>query len=81
MKAGTESMPNALPDISRSNQLPCRTAQTIAIGMPIASAVISAMSISSTDTGRRLAIAPIAVSPVRKERPRSPCRTPASQCR
>ena len=38
-------------------------------------------TISSSDTGRRSVTAASTVSPVRKERPRSPCSTPHSQCR
>jgi hypothetical protein len=50
-------------------------------GTPIASPAISAISISSSETGSRAAIAATTVSPVRNERPKSPCSTPPSQCR
>ena len=39
------------------------------------------ITINWSDTGRRSMTAARTVSPVRNERPRSPCRTPHSQCR
>jgi hypothetical protein len=79
MKGGTESMPKATPETARSKTEPGRTAQRIASGTPIRRPPISAMIMSSSDTGSRPAMACVTVSPVRMEKPKSPLSTPPSQ--
>ena len=81
MKDGSESLPKARPVRKRSTALPLFTAHRMASGMPITRPASSAMTISSSDTGRRSSTAARTVSPVRKERPKSPCSTSPSQCR
>ena len=80
MKDGSDSLPKASPVRKRSGPLPLFTAHRMARGMPIRRPITSAMTMSSIDTGRRSVTAASTVSPVRKERPRSPCSTLHSQC-
>ena len=81
MNGGSDSLPKARPVRKRSVALPFFTAHRMASGMAISSAVTSAITISSSETGRRSLTAASTVSPVRKERPRSPCRTSHSHSR
>ena len=81
MNDGSDSLPKASPVRNRSSALPLFTAHRMASGMAISRPSTSASTISSSDTGRRSATAASTVSPVRNERPRSPCSTPHSQSR
>jgi hypothetical protein len=81
MKDGIDSRPNAPPDSTRSSVESALAAQRIPSGTPTTSAPSCASSMSSTDTGSRLAIACRTISPVRCDWPKSPTTTPESQCR
>ena len=64
-----------------TERLPLLTAHRMASGMPISRPITSAITISSSEIGSRSVTAASTTSPVRNERPRSPCNTPHSQCR
>ena len=81
MKFGIDSLAKAMPVTMRSKLPPLRTAHWMANGILIRRAAISASSISSSETGKRARMAPSTGSPVRNDRPKSPCRMPPSQLR
>src|ERR1700730_17431720 len=65
IKGGTERRPKAMPETARSKPEPGRTAQRMASGTPISRPPSSAMTRSSSETGRRPAAGGNNLSPGR----------------
>ena len=67
IKGGTDNIANAIAEQARSKAEPGRIAQRIASGTPMRMPPISAIIISSSETGSRPEMACSTVSPVRCE--------------
>ncbi len=76
---GSDSLPKASPVKKRSSAVPLFTAHRMASGMAITSASTTADDHELERHRQAVGHRGHTVSPVRKERPRSPCSTPHSQ--